>query len=325
MKPRRNYTFSSSLAPAISGLIQEKRASGYMYNSNADVLKELDTFCMDNGFNCESVTKELADAWAIQRETEGISARNIRVSNLRQVSKYLLSIGVDSYMPKTLQSTETKIAHVFTKQERLEFFECLNRIKVSGKKSSILLEECRVLFRLYYCCGMRLSEPIFLTWDDIDFNHGTITILHSKGYKDRVVFITPDIVSLLKNYQEYISKVLPNESLVFPGTKQGKPINEVTVRDYFLRTLAMTSYATISKPPTIKSFRHTFVVDRLNSWMENGENIEEKLPYLSKYLGHNSIHESLYYYHQVSEAFKIIHKKDKTSKIVIPEVIEHEK
>lgn len=86
----------------------------------------------------------------------------------------------------------------------------------------------------------------------------------------------------------------------------------------------MTSYASISNPPTIKSFRHTFVVDRLNAWMENGENIEEKLPYLSKYLGHNSIHESLYYYHQVSEAFKIIHDRDKTSNIVIPEVKENE-
>ena len=66
------------------------------------------------------------------------------------------------------------------------------------------------------------------------------------------------------------------------------------------------------------------MVDRLNAWMENGENIEEKLPYLSKYLGHNSIHESLYYYHQVSEAFKIIHDRDKTSNIVIPEVKENE-
>lgn len=38
MKPRRDYAFNSSLAPAIEGLIQEKRASGYVYNSNADVL-----------------------------------------------------------------------------------------------------------------------------------------------------------------------------------------------------------------------------------------------------------------------------------------------
>ena len=290
MKLRRDYVFSSPLAPAIEGLIQEKRSSGYVYNSNADVLKELDTFCIERGFLSDTVTKDLSDAWAVQRETEGISSRNIRVSNLRQVAKYLNSIGIESYVPQMLQSGETKIAHVFTAEERKEFFESLNKLDVK-RNSKRLLEECRILFRLY---------------------------------KDRVVLITPDIAEMLRKYHEYIMSECPGEPLVFPGTKDGKPINEVTVRAYFQRTLAMTSYASISNPPTIKSFRHTFVVDRLNAWMENGENIEEKLPYLSKYLGHNSIHESLYYYHQVSEAFKIIHDRDKTSNIVIPEVKENE-
>ena len=66
------------------------------------------------------------------------------------------------------------------------------------------------------------------------------------------------------------------------------------------------------------------MVDRLNSWMSTGENIQEKLPYLCKFLGHSSIHESLYYYHQVEEGRKIIREKDKTSQIVIPEVIPYE-
>jgi len=287
MKPRRNYTFNSSLTPAIEGLIQEKRASGYMYNSNADVLKDLDTFCIEQGFISDTVTKDLSDAWAVQRQTEGISSRNIRVSNLRQVSKYLLSIGVESYMPKMLQSTETKVAHVFTAQERKEFFECLNKLDIK-RKSRRLLEECRVLFRLYYCCGLRLSEPLWLTWDDIDYDSGRITILQSKGYKDRVVWVSSDIAEMIRKYHKYITTECPGEALVFPGTKNGKPVNEVTVRAYFQRTLAMTSYASIGNLPTIKSFRHTFVVDRLNAWMENGESIEDKLPYLSKYLGHNS-------------------------------------
>ena len=323
MKPCRDYVFNSALAPAIEGLIQEKRASGYIYNSNTVVLKELDTFCIENGFASETVTKNLSDAWSIQRETEGISSRNIRVSNLRQVAKYLHSIGIESYMPQMLQSGETKIAHVFTAEERIEFFDCLNRLNVK-RNNKRLLEECRILFCLYYCCGLRLSEPIWLTWDDIDCDLGRITILQSKGCKDRVVWITPDIAGMIRKYREYILTECPGETLVFPGIKAGKPINVVTVRYYFQKTLAMTSYASISNPPTIKSFRHTFVVDRLNAWMEKGENIEEKLPYLSRYLGHNSIHESLYYYHQVSEAFKIIHDRDKTSNIVIPEVKDYE-
>lgn len=116
MKPRRDYSFSSSIAPSIEGLIIERRTSGFMYNSAADVLKELDTFCINNGFSCTTVTKELSDAWSIQRETEGISARNIRVSILRQLSKYILSLGDDAYMPPNTQSGEVKVAHVFSEK-----------------------------------------------------------------------------------------------------------------------------------------------------------------------------------------------------------------
>lgn len=325
MKPRRNYTFSSSIASMIEGHIAERRASGFMYNSAADVLKELDTFCIDNGFQDDTVTKEMADAWSIQRDSEGISARNIRVSILRQLSKYIFSLGKEAYMPSNTQSGEIKVSHIFSEKERIEFFTALDSLKTrSGKYGSMLLEECKVIFRLYYCCGLRLSEPLELKWSNVNLEQGWIKIIQSKGYKDRILWLPDDILGLLKEYRETISHYLQATDYVFPGIKDGKHINDVTVRDYFLRALSQTSCADISNPPTIKSFRHTYVVDRLNSWMLAGENIDEKLPYLCKFLGHSSIHESLYYYHQVEEGMKIIRTKDKTSKIVIPEVIPYE-
>ena len=66
--------------------------------------------------------------------------------------------------------------------------------------------------------------------------------------------------------------------------------------------------------------RHTFVVKRMNLWMENGTSLKEMLPFLSRYLGHQSPDETFYYYHQVAEAFRIIRKNDKTGISVIPEV-----
>lgn len=325
MRPRRDYTFSSSIAPMIEGHITERRASGFMYNSAADVLKEFDTFCIENGFHEDTVTKEMADAWSIQRVSEGINSRNIRVSILRQLSKYILSLGLEAYMPPNTQSGEIKVSHVFSEKERLEFFAALDSLKTRpGKYGGMILEECKVIFRMYYCCGLRLSEPLELKWENVDIDEGWIKIIQSKGYKDRILWLPDDMLSLLKKYRETISRYLPVTVYVFPGVKEGKHINDVTVRDYFLKALSQTSCASIANPPTIKSFRHTYVVDRLNSWMLAGENINEKLPYLCKFLGHSSIHESLYYYHQVEEGMKIMREKDKTSKIVIPEVIPYE-
>lgn len=87
----------------------------------------------------------------------------------------------------------------------------------------------------------------------------------------------------------------------------------------------MTPFAnTCDKAPTIHSLRHTFVVNRMNEWMNEGINLSSMMPYLSKYLGHTSIEGTFYYYHQVDSAFQIVHQKDSLSDSVIPEVIPYE-
>lgn len=309
----------------IEGHIAERRASGFIYNSAAFVLKDLDSFCNRNAFTCSTVTKELADAWSVQRSTECLNSRNIRVSVLRQLSKYILSLGENAYIPPHTQSGEIKIAHVFSAQELQEFFTGLETLKpAAGKYPGMMLIECKVIFRLYYCFGMRASEPLELKWENVNLEEGWMKILQSKGYKDRILWIPDDMLGMLNEYKNTIKRFFPETEYVFPGIKPGIHINEITVRNYFLRTLATTSCASIANPPTIKSFRHTFVVDRLNSWMAAGENINEKIPYLCKFLGHSSIHESLYYYHQAEEGMKIIREKDKTAELVIPEVIPYE-
>lgn len=321
MRPQRNYSYSSSLAPHIQGLIAEKRASGFAYSSNSDVLKELDTFCINNEFSDTTVTKDLSDAWSIQRETEGLNARYVRVSVLRQLSKYIISLGNEAYLPQLTQATTSKNPHIFTKEERLDFFCKLDEMPPVNTGTGVRFkEESKVLFRLYYCCGMRLSEPLALKWDYINFNEGSIHIFHSKGDKDRKLWVTDDIMSLLKEYQQYIVHECPSESLLFPGQKAGKSIDPVTVRWYFLRAWGATRFSDLSNPPTIKSFRHTFVVDRINGWIAEGIDPQKMLPYLSKFLGHVSIHESLYYYHQAQEALDIIRNTDTISNRIIPEV-----
>lgn len=74
------------------------------------------------------------------------------------------------------------------------------------------------------------------------------------------------------------------------------------------------------RKPTIHGMRHTFVVKRLNLWMLQGKDLDTMLPYLSKYLGHNGPIDTLYYYHYVADAFRIVREKDTVANDVIPEV-----
>ena len=87
----------------------------------------------------------------------------------------------------------------------------------------------------------------------------------------------------------------------------------------------MTPFAsTCDKAPTIHALRHTFVVNRMNEWMLDGISLNSMMPYLSRYLGHSSVEDTFYYYHQVDKAFQIIRGKDSLSEKVIPEVVHYE-
>ncbi len=70
--------------------------------------------------------------------------------------------------------------------------------------------------------------------------------------------------------------------------------------------------------------RHTFVVTKMNEWMNEGIDFGAMMPYLSRYLGHASIDETHYYYHQVVSAFEIVRKRDCVAGRVIPEVVPYE-
>ena len=54
------YIFESGLAHHIEGLIQQKRADGYAYNSEEKLLKRFDTFCVQNYPELTTVTYEMA-------------------------------------------------------------------------------------------------------------------------------------------------------------------------------------------------------------------------------------------------------------------------
>lgn len=53
----------------------------------------------------------------------------------------------------------------------------------------------------------------------------------------------------------------------------------------------------------IDALRYSFVVKRMNLWMEEGKNLTAMMPYLSKYLGHESVENTYYYYYQIRSLY----------------------
>ena len=169
---------------------------------------------------------------------------------------------------------------------------------------------------------LRVSEARKLRLNMIDLEKGIMTIHQSKGNHDRLVYMSDDLCMLCRKYLEIlISRYKLESDLFFPASDPEKELQVATIGKRFHKAWEKTPYARKNViQPTVHSLRHTFVVMRMNDWMESDMKLDTMMPYLSKYLGHTSPDETFYYYHQVEEAFSIIRQKDTAESFVIPEV-----
>jgi integrase len=51
------------------------------------------------------------------------------------------------------------------------------------------------------------------------------------------------------------------------------------------------------RPPRVHDLRHSFAVEALHRWYEQGVNVQSRLPHLAAYLGHTGPSSSHYYLH----------------------------
>jgi integrase len=323
------FSYESAFALHIVGLIEQKRADGFQYDSEEYKLKMFDTFCLARFPAAAVVTRELAEAWAEIKPTEGKNTRRGRVSVLRQLCLYTLSLGIDAYVPRGRLSVNKPILYIPTPRETAGFFEALDSWVSTRKDKSAqdmrFMEEYKIMFRLYYCCGLRLSEARLLKRENVDAQRGVLTILHSKGEKDRIVYLPQDGIETLREYLRGVERAFPNSPWLFPGEQPDKPMYGNSIRRKFQTIWNLVpGSVNADKPPTPHCLRHAFVVERMNRWMAQGADLQEMLPYLSKHLGHASPSETFYYYHLVDKAFAVVRQKDKMSSRVIPEVKPYE-
>lgn len=321
------YQFVSCFAKYIEGIIIQKKNTGFIYDSAKYILIQFDKFCIEQNVNTPLITKELTDKWEIWRENEGKRYHAYRISVLRQLAIYMVSLGYECYIPSKFSAKSYKIPYVMNNVEIRAFIQVADEYvpRINANRFNILAEEYKVLFRFIYCCGLRVSEARKLKIKDIDFEKCTAVLKHSKGNNDRLIYIAKDVCEMCLNLINILHKKYNFHSeYLFPSSNPTKPLQAASINLKFKEFWNKTPHVKTDRHPTVHSLRYSFVVARMNRWMENGENLNALMPYLSKYLGHSCVENTYYYYHQIESAFTIVRQKDKLSKTIIPEVT-HEK
>jgi len=239
----KNYEYHSQLAPYISGLIRQKRADGYSYELEAYMLKYFDRFCIENGYDNGSLSRDLVMAWAEQRPTESKNYRNQRVSFVRQLALYMISLNIQAYIPPAFGSSAISVPHILSPDEIHEFYKAVDSFLPCQTNFGRFSLSYSVLFRLFYCCGLRLSEGCYLKRCAVNLKNGCLSIYQSKGHKDRVVFMSTDMLKMCRNYDRLMQKLVPDREWFFPGRDELKPFSKTSIDKRFKEFWNMTPYA----------------------------------------------------------------------------------
>ncbi len=133
--------------------------------------------------------------------------------------------------------------------------------------------------------GLRMGEAIRLKDTDVslDQNPAVIMVRESKFKKSRLVPLHPTVGEKLNAYQKRRGR---SESFFMDDC--GRPLHPSLVREAFvtIRKRANITTTADGRHPTLHALRHTFAVNRLVGWYQEGRDINRWLPHLSVYLGH---------------------------------------
>lgn len=147
--------------------------------------------------------------------------------------------------------------------------------------------QLKLIFALYYGCGLRLSEGAKICFQDIDFERKTIFVEKGKNYKDRIIPMSTGVYNSLQDYIYNFrnNQKTPHNQLFLKANKNAlnKMLKHLqnTCEDEQIKQKRLSMHV----------LRHSIATHLL----QNGMNIEN----IKQFLGHSSLESTQIYTHLV--------------------------
>ena len=306
--------YNSIFQQEIRDLIELKRVLGFSYEAEAGSLRRIDTFLCRNTLSEKYITKELCDLWCKKRTYETVTNQASRISTMRVFCRYLNDIGIPAYIPsKGITKKRTRYdAHIYTDEELQNFFDAVDKGRSVPDSCPYRSDVMPVFFRILYTSGMRVSELRLARIRDVNLEKGYIHVLEAKNHKERLIPIHPLLMLRCRELKEKIHATSPDDEYFFM-ILPGKPMTLGNVYKNFRRYLEQAGISHTGKGPRIHDFRHTYCVNLLRKWADEGKDLIAYLPYMRTMLGHESFEETAYYLKLTAERFPYIKERMKES------------
>jgi site-specific recombinase XerD len=221
--------------------------------------------------------------------------QNYYLIALRAFLKFLRKRGIESVSPERIE-----LAKVPERSLDLISPAELSRLMAAPNTSGLEGKRDRAILELLFSTGLRISELCALSIDDVDLTRDEFSV-RGKGDKVRVVFISDEARSTIKNYLA-ARKDLDDALFIRYGRKAHVGIDaRVTPRTVQRLLKQYAAKAGITRKVTPHVIRHSFATDLLS----NGADLRS----VQALLGHAHIGTTQVYTHVTDAHLRAVHKK----------------
>ena len=258
-------------------LTQQKKASDNTIESYMRDITQFSSYCASEKItDTADIDSDFINKYEDKLRKIGKSESTVSriTASLRCYYRFLLSEKIVSFNPAdkiTPKKTERKLPGILTSNEILKLLSQTDGIDFKSIRDKAMLE-------LLYATGIKVSELIELSVDDVNLQIGIIHL--EKGSKERIIPLYPGAVKSISNYLENVRPaiVLEGETDRLFTNMSGKNLS----RQGFWKIIKhYAELAGINKEITPHTLRHSFAAHLL----ENGA----KLSDIKEMLGHSDI------------------------------------
>lgn len=276
----------------------EKNSSPLTIKHYLNDINSFQLFLKREGINAlKEIDFRLIRVYLTHLYDEKLSRRSVsrKISSLRSFFNFLQRenyIKTNPFNHIQLPNTAEHIPSFLYKEELEQLFKVSNLKEPLGQRDQAILE-------ILYGTGIRVSECVQLTLEDVDFSLGTIFV-RGKGRKERYVMFGEFAKLALERYihdgrEQLLQKSHLQTDVIFLNAR-GKPLTTRGVQ-YILENIVKKTTLTIHVHP--HKLRHTFATHLLNEGAD--------LRIVQELLGHENLSSTQIYTHVTKDHLRQIY------------------
>jgi integrase/recombinase XerC len=289
--------------PFIDYLKFEKRYSAHTVRAYRDDLDQFFNYqrTIFGDTTLSAISTPIIRSWLASLKEQKMTSKSVnrKISSLKSFFKFQLRMGLleKSPMAGIISPKSGKRLPVYVEEKDMQLL--MEHVEFPDNWKG---KTDRLLIRIFYNTGVRLTELVTLKNGQLDTNAATIRVL-GKGNKERMIPISPALVEDIRLYQKEKESSFGREGLnkaetLFVNEKG----NALYVKYAYLAVKKWLSLVTTIDKKSPHVLRHSFATHLMN----HGADLNS----VKELLGHSSLAATQLYTHNNIEKLREVHKKN---------------